>query len=278
MHAQPVQWHGTPCLQLQADGASALVALHGAQLLSWRTPDGRERLFLSERARFHEGSAIRGGIPVIFPQFGARGSLRKHGFARLRAWRCVGVDTHAARFELAGRPGDGEWPHAFVARVRVELGAQHLGIGFEVENRGAEPFTFTAALHSYLRVDDCAAVVLHGLQGLRYEDSAAGGTLALEQASMLRVDGELDRVYAAVSAPVELHEGSARLQVTQHGFGDVVVWNPGAALAARIDDLAAGEYRHFVCVEAAQVLQSVRLPPRACWRAGQGLRVMPRAD
>ncbi len=65
-----------------ADGASATISLYGAHLLSWQTADGRERLFLSERAVLDGSSAIRGGVPLIFPQFAARGNGQRHGFAR----------------------------------------------------------------------------------------------------------------------------------------------------------------------------------------------------
>src|SRR5512146_3353582 len=64
------------------DGAQAEVYLHGAQVTSWKAADGLERLFLSERSDFLPGSAIRGGVPVIFPQFNELGPLIKHGFAR----------------------------------------------------------------------------------------------------------------------------------------------------------------------------------------------------
>jgi D-hexose-6-phosphate mutarotase len=39
------------------------VYLHGAHVTSWKI-DGQEQLYLSERAIFQEGKAIRGGIPV----------------------------------------------------------------------------------------------------------------------------------------------------------------------------------------------------------------------
>lgn len=68
-----------------------MVALHGAQVLSWRPDDGRERLFVSTRAVFDGKAAIRGGMPVIFPQFGERGALQKHGFARNQRWQFAGV-------------------------------------------------------------------------------------------------------------------------------------------------------------------------------------------
>lgn len=50
---------------------------------------GKGRLFTSPRAVFRSGQAIRGGIPVIFPQFGACGPGLRHGFARLLEWAPV---------------------------------------------------------------------------------------------------------------------------------------------------------------------------------------------
>src|SRR5258705_11634652 len=80
---------GLPLVKLRAaDGATADVYLHGAHVTSWRpTPGDEERLFLSARSEFRPGTAIRGGIPVIFPQFAAEGPLVRHGFARTSEWR-----------------------------------------------------------------------------------------------------------------------------------------------------------------------------------------------
>ncbi len=274
MQIETLTFRQMPCLRLQAKGASALVALQGAQVLSWIAADGRERLFLGERAQFSEGVAIRGGIPVIFPQFGARGPLRKHGFARLRPWRFAGRHADAAQFELAGAADDGEWPSAFRVRLCVEVEADALRVALQVDNAGEQPFEFSAALHSYLHVEDGCAASLHGLGGLHYEDSAAGGAPGVQQAPTLQFEGELDRIYGGATKPLTLHDGPHRLRIAQTGFADVVIWNPGAALAARIDDLAPDEYRRFVCVEAAQVLQPIQLAPRASWCAAQRLSIL----
>src|SRR5688572_7125484 len=92
----PFQRDGSACLRLNAaDGAVAEISLHGAHVLSWQPSPGRERLYMSPRASFAEGAAIRGGIPVIFPQFGGRGSMLKHGFARLLDWRYVGIEVES---------------------------------------------------------------------------------------------------------------------------------------------------------------------------------------
>lgn len=271
LRAQPTDFHGTPCLRLHgADGGSALVALHGAQVLSWVPADGRERLFLAERALFAPGAAIRGGIPVVFPQFAGRGPLAKHGFARTLPWRFVGAGARAT-FELAHGAATEAWPHAFSARLHIALDASALAVTLEVDNTGTEAFAFTAALHTYLAVDDVAAATLHGLAGCGYEDSTEAGATRQQHDDALRFDGEVDRIYAAPPQALELHDGGHRIRIAQRGFADTIVWNPGATLAAGIGDLAPDEYRRFVCVEAGQVLQPLCVAAGGRWSGTQRL-------
>ena len=65
--------------------AEADVYLQGAHIAHW-TPRGRKPvLFVSSRSQFVAGKAIRGGVPLIFPWFGARSDGKPgpaHGFAR----------------------------------------------------------------------------------------------------------------------------------------------------------------------------------------------------
>ena len=272
MRAQSTTCRGTACICLESDGATALVALHGAHVLSWIPADGRERLFLSDRAIFEGQAAIRGGIPLIFPQFAERGPLQKHGFARTTPWTFHSIDDDAALFELADDgtrfPG---WPHPFRARLRLHLDATQLAVTLEIDNTGDAPFAFSAALHTYLHVADIAHVTIEGLQGCDYEDSANGGTLHREHNYELGFEGEVDRIYNDVVAPLALIDGNDNLPIEQEGFGDVVVWNPGEQLAARIGDLTADDWRRFACVEAAQVLQAVVLEPGERWTGLQRL-------
>ncbi|RZA13828.1 MAG: D-hexose-6-phosphate mutarotase [Lysobacteraceae bacterium] len=276
MHAEPVSFRDLPCTRLQAHGASALVALHGAQLLSWLPAGGGERLFLSERAVFDGQSAIRGGIPVIFPQFAERGALPRHGFARLSPWTFAGIEDDAARFALAGDGSDPAWPHAFRAALRIVLSASRLAVTLEVENTGIAPMVFTAALHTYLRVNDIARTTIEGLQGCDYEDSANGGTLHRQHEYDVDFQGSapgdgVDRIYNDVVAPLALVDGDSRLAIEQEGFGDTIAWNPGAHLGARISDLPPDDWKRFACVEAGQVLQPVVLAPGERWSGTQAL-------
>jgi glucose-6-phosphate 1-epimerase len=270
--ATPTDFNGLPCIRLTHEGATALVALHGAHVLSWTPVDQRERLFLSERARFDGKSAIRGGVPVVFPQFSERGTGMRHGFARVLPWRFTGVENEYAVFELRNDERTAHWPHAFATRLHVGLSAAALELMLEVENTGASAFDFTAALHTYLRVDALADAALTGLQGCDYEDGAAGGVLRREDNYEVRFDGEVDRIYSDVVAPLTLADGAHQLAIEQDGFADTVVWNPGAALAATIGDLAPDDYLRFVCVEAGQVLQPVVLAPGERWSGTQTLR------
>jgi glucose-6-phosphate 1-epimerase len=271
LHHDYIDVHGTRCVRLRGeDGASALVALHGAHLLSWIPADGCERLFLSERARYDAGAAIRGGVPVIFPQFAARGPLAKHGFARTLPWRFAGAGDQAT-FELTHSAATASWPHAFGAWLHISLADASLGVTLDIHNDGPDAFAFTAALHTYLAVGSLDAVSLHGLEGCTYEDSAHGGVIRAQQDEALRFDGEIDRIYAAPSRPVELFDDTRRLAISQRGFPDTVVWNPGAGLAATIGDLVPGDHTRFVCVEAALARAPLVLAPGARWSGTQHL-------
>lgn len=71
-----IDFHGQPALRLAtASGARAVVALQGAQVLSWTPPGGEERLYLSPQAVFDGRTAVRGGPQQ--PQRRLRG--RRHG-------------------------------------------------------------------------------------------------------------------------------------------------------------------------------------------------------
>lgn len=262
---------GLPRLRLEtAQGATAELYLHGAQLTSWRPAGGDERLFLSERSAFAAGSAIRGGVPVIFPQFAAEGPLPRHGFARTRAWQIEQAGAQGARLVLQD---DAQtmaiWPRAFRAAFEVELAEHELRMSLTVYNTGTEPWSFTAALHTYLRVADVAQLRLRGLQGLRYRDSAQGGAERRETGEALRIEGEVDRIYFDTPPQLELDEPARRLRLRQQGFADTVVWNPGAERAAALADLEAGGHRHMLCVEAAAIGRPPTLPPGAHWRGSQ---------
>jgi len=279
---------GHATLDLRApDGATAVVHQHGAHVTSWVPAAGDERLFLSTRSAFEPGVAIRGGIPVIFPQFASEGPLPKHGFARTRLWAPLeGATVHSVPDSGARIAPDSTqctlslrdtsdtrmiWPHAFDATLQVRIGGDSLAVCLTVANSGDDALEFTAALHTYLRVDDIDHAAVHGLGDARYRDSASGGAERVQHEHVLRMIGEIDRVYLDAPHVLELREPQRSLRIESPGFPDVVVWNPGAARALALPDLEIDGWRRMVCIEAAAVGTPVRLEARERWTGCQTL-------
>lgn len=275
----PIDFHGLPAWRLQGpQGAQAIVSRFGGQVLSWQTPDGRERLYLSPQARFDGQQAIRGGVPVCFPQFGTRGDLPRHGLLRTRDWshagQRVGEDYVLLTLETRDDPETRRhWPHPFRAELTVMLEADRLDLEFCVENTGEAPLAFTGALHTYLRVTQVEDVALEGLQGHTYEE-ASSGEVRRDSGTELQVEGPVDRIYRDLRRPLWLKAGNFSLGLHSRGFADLVVWNPWVEGAAALADLPDDGWRHFLCLEAAAVERPVEVPPGEEWYGRQTLVVV----
>lgn len=256
------------------DGSRVVVSRYGGQVLSWFA-GGRERLYLSGSAVADGRQAIRGGVPVCFPQFASRGALAKHGFARTSVWsELPSAAAGTIRLQLVENEQSLRlWPHFFALELQVTLQPQALRMHLDIRNTGSHPWAFTGALHTYLRVDDVGATRLIGLEGLRREDALRHefSTAAGESPDLSR---PIDSVYHGITAPLQLRGPGPSLRIEQDGFADAVVWNPGDEAAAAIGDIGPGEARHFLCVEAAQVQTSVLLAPGQAWSGSQVLRVL----
>lgn len=261
-----------------ASGAAAEVYLHGAHVTSWIPAGGTEALFLSRAATFAPGTAIRGGVPVIFPQFAALGPLPKHGFARTQPWERVDDAGRPDAVRLRLRDSDETrriWPHAFAAELSVEVGADWLSIALAIQNTGDAAFEFTAALHTYLRVGDVRRATVQGLHGFRYR--VTGEQERVDEDRVVSVSGAVDRVYLDTSDELRVDdpENGREFLLRPQGFSDTVVWNPWAEATAALPDMEDEEYLEMLCVEAAQVGSAVRLEAGARWTGAQRLQVRP---
>ena len=277
---ETIQFHGIDAVRLNGpQGTTVTVSLLGGQVLSWMTQDGRERLFLSERAVFDGSVAIRGGIPVCFPQFSNLGDLPKHGFLRTKTWK-LNDQRHADDFALVTLEiSDDEetralWPHPFRAEITIMLEADRLDLEFCVENTGSEAFEFTGALHTYLRMTQVEDVSLEGLYGHDYRDAANGDVVIRETGTELRIDRETDRVYHNIKRPQLLQAANLSLAIHSQGYPDVVIWNPWVDQCAKLKDMAPDGWRHMLCVEAAAARKPVSVPVGEEWYGRQTLVVV----
>lgn len=286
MNITPTRWGNLPACRLQhPSGASALITLYGAHLVEWISADGQSQLFCSDRSARDGSKAIRGGVPLIFPQFAAQGSGMRHGFARVSQWRLAepankaqdspgshdSTDSRNSRelqhsqdatcqiaFELSEADLDAgiaaAWPHAFTLRWRITLTAQSIELHFSVENRSTTPFDFASALHSYWTVESLTGSHIRGLQHLQYTDQTITPAPAhLEQNETLGFADKIDRIYRQAIKPLELRSDKRLLRLEQAGFCDTVVWNPGEQDAKALSDMGDEEFQRFVCIEAARI-------------------------
>ncbi len=254
MNCQTLLIDEAPAVRLQGPaGDTVTVLLRGAQVISWVDASGTERLYCSPKSPLKGPQAVRGGVPVIFPQFSERGPLMRHGWARMRDWTLLPMEAAAPEPRMSLQlhnavEADPLWPHACVCTLTISLLPEGLRLALAVQNTGSTALTFHAALHTYFAVGDVTQTVLGGV---------------LPHGAALTLRDPIDQVFETVAGPLQLHSPRGALHLTHQGFRDVVVWNPGPD--AVLGDLPTGGWRDFVCVEPAAVAQAVALAPGAGW-------------
>src|SRR5271155_2373079 len=172
---------GNSIVRITTRHCSGAMHLHGAQVTSWKPAGAEEVIFLSSRARFAEGQAIRGGIPICFPWFRAKSDnalAPAHGIVRTKLWALASIaqqdgDVLVTMTTESDAGTHKWWPHDFRAVHRVTFGTA-LKLEFTVTNTGAVPLRFEAALHTYYHVGDIHRARLQGLDGATYLDNTDG--------------------------------------------------------------------------------------------------------
>jgi len=270
-----------------ASGGTCEITAYGAHVLSWCPAPGREELFLAEQAvEGQAGLAIRGGVPLCFPQFGTCMEAKDapglpHGFARKTgAWQLAEETGDSATFVLAA---DAEtratWPADFELKYTISLGADVLRMNLEVENKGADSLEFTGCLHTYWSCESSQACTVEGLAGNKYDDGIGSSFRADATETRRAVPftdvKETQLLYGEASDTVVVTEaGRPRLRLTKANMPDWVIWNTGAENGSGIKDLVEGEYRKYICVEPGFASRPVRVAPGATWVASHEARAL----
>ncbi len=272
---------GQPAVRVQApDGAQAIVLLHGGHVVSWIPAGGREQLYLSPQAVAGPGQAVRGGVPVIFPQFEQRGpdtSLPRHGLARTRTWAVESSSRAKDHAQLTLALDDNAetralWPHSFTLELTVSISGQRLDLELYAHNPGETSWPFAAALHTYLAVSDLSQARLQGLEGCHYVDSLTGGE-TVEDHPEKRFSGEIDRIYAK-ARNLLLRDGPRRLAIEADQLPDVVLWNPGPDKCAALKDMPPDGWQRMLCVEGGNILEPLTLGPDESWSGRQSFTLL----
>ncbi|RLM64691.1 putative glucose-6-phosphate 1-epimerase isoform X1 [Panicum miliaceum] len=274
----------------EARGWSAEVHLYGGQVTSWKNDHGDELLFVSSKAIFKPPKAIRGGIPICFPQFGTQGNLEKHGFARNRLWVIddnpppLPVNTAIKTFaDLILKLSEEDlkiWPHSFEFRLRVALasgGDLILTSRIRNTNIDGRTFSFQFAYHTYLSVSDISEIRVEGLETLDYLDNLNEKERFTEQGDAIVFEAEVDKIYLDAPPKIAIidHEKKRTYVLRKDGLPDTVVWNPWDKKSKNTQDLGDEEYKHMLCVEPAAVEKPITLKPGEEWKGRMELSAVP---
>jgi glucose-6-phosphate 1-epimerase len=249
-------------IQVTSRFSTAEVYPHGAHVTQFQKNGEPPLIFLSRQSLFAADKAIRGGIPICFPWFGAREGAGMHGIARLSEWELVQTseDPDGAvtlTFVLPPvRLAQAGWPPAQVT-LRLTA-AEQLTLELAVLNNTAKDFSFEDCLHTYFSVGDISQVEITGLKGIHYLDKVDQFARKLEAADAIKINSEVDRVYLSTTGTVQIRDAKWRrtVEIRKSGSASTVVWNPWQAKARALADFGDDEYQGMVCVESGNVGES----------------------
>eukprot|EP00959_Pyramimonas_sp_CCMP1952_P307464 6435669-Pyramimonas_sp.AAC.1 len=241
-----------------AQGWSAAVYTHGAHVVSWKTDSGDELIFVSEKAIFKPPKAIRGGIPVCWPQFSDLGCCAaSHGFARNSEWAIASEVGDGATEVVLTLSSSEEtlklYPYAFELKFTMRLSESgKLTTNLQVINNGTSTMPFTGAFHSYFTTPDISKVRAEGFKGMSYLDQLQGRKQCTDEDDVITFPCEVDRLYTDVPDNLKLATSPSRtICMKTVGLPDAVVWNPWIEKTKGMADLDDEDYKIFVCIEAA---------------------------
>jgi len=260
-------------INIQNKYAQAVISTFAGQVLSWHPfNEAHDVLFVSKKAFFESGKAIKGGIPICWPWFGSdpeakgRGS---HGFVRNRQWQVIstqaddnGSNTSVTmQANISDVPED-IWPYQSEVKIHIEV-SDKLKVMLSTRNTGQQIIPLTQALHTYFRVNDISRVSVSGFDQLNYIDTIDENSQKT-QSGDVNFDSEVDRIYTGVSSNLIIEDDSLnrKINIQTQGSKSAIIWNPWLEKSKAMPDFGQEEYRQMLCVETANVADDqVELKP-----------------
>lgn len=274
--------------QVATTASAGEIYLQGAHVTRWQPSAAQHPvLFVSPRAQFLPGKAIRGGVPIVFPWFADRahglpGPM--HGFARTASWTIATTERVAEGISITFALDADETSRSygydhFTLRYRVVVGAT-LELQLRVHNAGSNALPVQDALHAYFAVGDIHAVAVSGLSGTDYLDRADDRKRKRQDEAEIHFAAETDQLHLNTQAPVTIHDTAwqRRIVVEKQGSSSTVVWNPWVKKAESLADLGADAWPGMVCVEPANAAEdSIEVAAGADHVLGMTVRLLDQA-
>lgn len=252
-------------LSISNQYCDAKIALQGGQILEFYSKVAqRPLLWLSDLNGYQAEKAIRGGIPLCFPWFGAHASqadLPAHGFARNLIWHCDQIEQDDTGHYIHLSLTDSEktrkyWNYAFNLQMQIHCG-KNLELTFKLQNTDEKNFEFGFAWHSYFPAHTMQARII-GLNGLDYIDQLDQNKIKQQAEAEITFDAELDRIYSHTAGQFVLQQGNEQSIRIASSAKSAVIWNPWVDKAKRMADVADEAWRDFICIECGQIASATQ--------------------
>lgn len=248
------------CLKISNSFCEATISFQGAQILEFNSKSkNKPLLWLSDLNPYSVGKAIRGGIPLCFPWFGAskqNSDFPSHGFARNLVWNLIDISVdemgHHVVFELNDSCDTRKyWDFAFNLQMKIHCGEQ-LELELILTNFDQIDLECEFVWHSYFSAITKIAQV-HGLAHVEYIDQLDGNTLKIQKDQQILFTQEEDRIYPkTVGQFVLLQNKTDQIQINSSATS-AVIWNPWIDKAKRLSDVRDDAWQEFVCIESGQI-------------------------
>lgn len=235
----------------------------GAQILQVKLGIN-ELLYISPLSQIDSKQTLRGGIPILFPQFGNSGNLKKHGFVRDCNWKLVYEENNQndlfVEYEYVIDKGHFlDWKHSAKLNLKASVINNVFNITIQILNTGDSSFEFTGGLHPYFKINSRSAIKINGLESSSFEDSFP------EIKFELSSDRVIERLYFT-NNDIFFNNGCDNLVIKSKGFESWMIWNPGMDMAKAINDLPDDDWNKFICIEPIVKNNAIMLKPNEIFK------------
>ena len=264
---------GITAIEVDTALATASISLMGGQVLTWHPKSQQEPvLWVSKLAQYVPGKAIRGGVPICWPWFGAHPSdshFPGHGFARVVPWEValtnidvsgvVEVELTLVESDMAAKLRPSDWPASVALSACIRIG-EKLEVTLITTNNSDRELRLTEGLHTYFHVSDIEHVRVLGLDDCEYVD-LTDGNQRRQQSGPIVFEGELGQIFVNCDKASLIEDRKLGRAITVSGAGSqsIAVWNPWLQTASKMSDLGSEGWRSMVCVETANALENAIL-------------------
>lgn len=226
--------------------------LLGAHVAEFQPSGCEPVLFMSQKAVFEEGKAIRGGIPICFPWFGPAkhdADAPSHGLVRTELWSVTKASAREGSVEVSLQIEADDFLLDYELRFGKDLQAT-----FRIKNQATARRSCDLALHSYFAIGNVDSTQVQGLENHGYLDQLTGEE-HLASGEPIQFTEETDRIYHGSCRQVRIvdSKNERTLVVEAQNSQSTVVWNPWVAKSQRMPDFGDLEYPHMCCVETANI-------------------------